>query len=128
MTVKEDATMDIFSAANKQLKVPSEQKVPNIEPLRPVETKAHINSLRDNKQNEEEIKETLTKRIVSLNQQMDILNTNVKFGFNDKINAMYVNVMEKHTGKTIRKIPTEEAMSLAEKMKEIVGIIFDKKG
>ena len=124
MTVKEDATMDIFSAANKQLKVPSEQTVPNIEPLRPVETKAHIN----NKQNEEEIKEALTKRIESLNQQMDILNTNVKFGFNDKIDAMYVNVMEKHTGKTIRKIPTEEAMSLAEKMKEIVGIIFDKKG
>ena len=49
-------------------------------------------------------------------------------GFNDKIDAMFVNVMERSTGKMIRKIPTEEAMSLAEKMKEIVGMIFDKKG
>ncbi|NCD12804.1 MAG: flagellar biosynthesis protein FlaG, partial [Epsilonproteobacteria bacterium] len=31
-------------------------------------------------------------------------------------------------GKTIRKIPTEEAMDLSAKMREIVGIIFDKKG
>jgi flagellar protein FlaG len=28
----------------------------------------------------------------------------------------------------IRKIPTEEAMALSEKMREIIGTIFDKKG
>ncbi len=122
--------MDIFSAASKQLKVSSEQKIPTIEPLRPIETSSHLptSSVKENKQNEEQIKEALTKKIENLNQQMDILNTNIQFGFNDKIDALYVNVMEKSTGKTIRKIPSEEAMSLAEKLKEIVGMIFDKKG
>ncbi len=36
--------------------------------------------------------------------------------------------MERSTGKLIRKIPSDEAMRLSEKMKEIVGMIFDKKG
>ncbi len=81
-----------------------------------------------NEQNKEQIKETLTKAVKDLNKQMDILNTNITFGFNDKIDMMYVNVKEKSSGKLIRKFPTEEAMKLAEHMKEFVGIIFDKKG
>ena len=41
---------------------------------------------------------------------------------------MFVDVVERSTGKAIRKIPTEEAMLLSEKMQEIIGTIFDKKG
>ncbi|MDY0264458.1 MAG: flagellar protein FlaG, partial [Sulfurospirillum cavolei] len=73
-------------------------------------------------------KASLEKTVKELNEQMDMLDTNLKFGFNDKIDIMYVNVMEKSTGKLIRKFPTEEAMNLSAKMKEIVGMIFDKKG
>jgi flagellar protein FlaG len=41
---------------------------------------------------------------------------------------MYVSVMEKMSGKVIRKIPTEVAMKLTETMQEFVGTIFDEKG
>lgn len=75
-----------------------------------------------------DVKASLEKTVKELNEQMDMLDTNLKFGFNDKIDIMYVNVMEKSTGKLIRKFPTEEAMNLSAKMKEIVGMIFDKKG
>ncbi len=81
-----------------------------------------------NKQNEENIKKDLKKTIENLNSQMDKLGTDLKFGFNDKIDIMYVNVHEKSSGKLIRKFPTEEAMKLAEHMKEFVGMLFDKKG
>lgn len=121
--------MDIFSTASKQVETATAPRVHNVEPMRQVESSVETSkSVRENKQDENEIKETLNRTVKELNSQMESLETNVKFGFNDKIDAMFVNVMERSSGKMIRKIPTEEAMSLAEKMKEIVGMIFDKKG
>ncbi|EAJ8779746.1 flagellar biosynthesis protein FlaG [Campylobacter upsaliensis] len=70
----------------------------------------------------EQLKEVAQK----LNDQAESLNTNVRFGYNDKINSMYLSVTEKSTGKEIRQIPSEEAMRLAEHFKEVVGMIFDK--
>lgn len=81
-----------------------------------------------NKQNEEDIQQKLSKTVEDLNEQMDMLETNLKFGYNDKLNVMYVNVYEKSSGELVRKFPTEEAMKLAEHMKEFVGMLFDKKG
>jgi flagellar protein FlaG len=37
-------------------------------------------------------------------------------------------VTDKLTGKVIRKLPTEEAMKIKESMKDLVGVLFDKKG
>lgn len=121
--------MDIFSATGKQVETATSPRVQNTEPIRQVETSVETSkSVRQNKQDENEVNETLNQTVKELNSQMETLETNVKFGFNDKIDAMFVNVIERSSGKMIRKIPTEEAMSLAEKMKEIVGMIFDKKG
>lgn len=61
-----------------------------------------------------------------LNEQAQTLNTDVHFGYNDKINSMYLSVTEKSTGREIRQIPSEEAMRLAEHFKEVIGMIFDK--
>ena len=69
-----------------------------------------------------EVKEATEK----LNKQMEDLGTSIRFGYNDKIGAMYVNVMEMKTGEVIRKIPTEQAMKLSEYFREAVGVLFDK--
>jgi flagellar protein FlaG len=75
----------------------------------------------------EKIKEDLDNAVRHLNLQAESLNTNVRFGFNDKIESMFVDVTERNTGKLIRKIPSEEAIKLAERLKEVVGMIFDEK-
>ena len=111
--------MDIFSTASKQ--VESAVATPKMEA--PAQTRQVENSHQMAK-----IAEKLTETVNKLNKQMDSLDTNVQFGFNDKINTMFVDVVERSTGKQIRKIPTEEAMALSEKMQEIIGTIFDKKG
>lgn len=72
--------------------------------------------------------ENMQEIISELNDQAAELNTGVRFGFNDDIDGMVVTVYEKETNDVIRKIPSEEAVSLMTKMKEVVGIIFDKKG
>lgn len=74
-----------------------------------------------------ETQKQLDDAIKSLNLKAEALQTNIQFGFNDKIESMFVDVTEKDSGKLIRKIPSEEAIKLAEKMKEVVGMIFDEK-
>ncbi len=119
--------MDIFNVANKQVTQPS------------VNTSTHVknqvgqvqnitNSDKAQVANKNVTKQELSATVKHLNEHMSSLDTNITFGFNDKIDTMFVDVVEKSTGRIIRKIPTEEAMKLSEKMKEIVGIIFDKKG
>lgn len=92
------------------------------------ELKAPTTTEEFNEQNKEISKEELDSAIENLNSQMEMLDTNIEFGYNDKLNSLYVNVMEKSTGKLIRQFPTEQTMKLAEHFKEIVGMIFDKKG
>ncbi|AFL68411.1 flagellar protein FlaG [Sulfurospirillum barnesii] len=118
--------MDVFSATSKQVGTTVAPKVSETASVREVDKVDEVSKTAP--EEEKESKNTLTKTVSDLNQQMDRLETNIAFGFNDELSMLYVSVMEKSTGKTIRKIPTEEAMALSAKMKEIVGIIFDKKG
>lgn len=68
---------------------------------------------------------SLSELTKELNQQIDTLNTNVKFEFNEQIGELYISVVEKDTGNVIRQIPSEEAMKLREHLKNLVGMIFD---
>ena len=126
--------MDIFNAVSKQIDSvqsysPDYNKTSNIQKRQEIsQNRTTTSSEVKNKQDKKEIQQHLNNTVKKLNDQMDSLNINIKFGFNDKIDTMFVDVTEKSTGRLIRKIPSEETMKLAEKMKEIIGMIFDKKG
>lgn len=75
---------------------------------------------------ERSISEKVADAVKKLNEQMKELDTNIRFGYNDKIQSMYVNVMEAKTGEVIRKIPTEQVMKLTETFREAIGVLFDK--
>ena len=77
-------------------------------------------------QNTQEEKEKLNELARQLNKELNPLNTNVKFGFSEDIKGLYVTVSERDTDRVIRKIPSDEAMELMAKMREVVGIIFNK--
>jgi flagellar protein FlaG len=84
---------------------------------------------KDEKQTKEKMtKEKLQELTKKLNKEMEPLNPDIKFSFNDKINSLVVNVVDKNTDKIIRKIPSDEALKIMEKMRELVGALFDKKG
>lgn len=74
----------------------------------------------------EEQKQKLNELAQQLNKELNPLNTNVTFGFSEDIEGLYVTVSERDTDRIIRKIPSDEAMELMAKMKEVVGIIFNK--
>ncbi|MGI7070708.1 FlaG family protein [Campylobacter jejuni] len=100
------------------------------------ETQASLNIQTDRSQGQEGddgqqrgVSEKLADITKKLNEQMDSLDTkdtNVRFGYSDKIGSMYISVTEKSTGREIRQIPSEEAMRLAEYFRDVIGMIFDK--
>ncbi|EAH5595541.1 flagellar protein FlaG [Campylobacter jejuni] len=97
------------------------------------ETQASLNIQTDRSQGQEGddgqqrgVSEKLADITKKLNEQMDSLDINVRFGYSDKIGSMYISVTEKSTGREIRQIPSEEAMRLAEYFRDVIGMIFDK--
>ncbi len=86
-----------------------------------------VQELQDSK-DVEDLKKELMQLTEELNREFNPLNMNIKFGFSDDIDSLYVTVSERDSNRLIRKIPSDEAIELMVKMREIVGIIFDKKG
>ena len=78
--------------------------------------------------NKKELKKELQKIVEELNKALNPLNTTLKFKFNDKIDFLTVKVIDTKTNEVIREFPPKEALKLMEKMREIVGMLFDKKG
>ncbi|WP_353662501.1 FlaG family protein [Hydrogenimonas sp. SS33] len=76
----------------------------------------------------EKLKKQLQEITDKLNKEMNPLKTSIRFGFDDNIDELYVSVIDTSNNHVIRKIPSEEAIRLAAKMRELVGMIFDKKG
>lgn len=92
-----------------------------------LDTQAEKNQSQGGDERQQEgLSEKLADIAQKLNEQMDSLDTNVRFGYSDKINSMYISVTEKSTGREIRQIPSEEAMRLAEYFRDVIGMIFDK--
>ena len=71
----------------------------------------------------DEIKMTISK----INENIGVLNKDVKFAYNDTIKSLVVKVIDAKTGKIIREIPPKEVINLQKKLSEVVGIIFDSK-
>ena len=80
------------------------------------------------KQDKNKLKKELQKITEELNKALNPLNTTLKFQFNDKIEELMVKVIDTKDNKVIREYPPKEALELMEKMREIVGLLFDKKG
>ena len=81
-----------------------------------------------NKKQKELTKKELQELTQKLNKEMAPLNPDIKFSYNDKVNELVVNVVDKNTDRVIRKIPSDEALRIMEKMRELVGALFDDKG
>lgn len=127
--------MEIFKAASTPNQIAAQQSTQNTQ-NRAVEH-TQIQSDSTQKPNKDELHEELslsneelakkTKEATQrLNQQMEKLDTNLRFNYDDKINFMVVQVTEASTGKLIRQLPSEQAIKISEYFRESIGILFDK--
>jgi len=125
--------MDVFSnIKNVAQKMQNLDTITNQNNIKPEKTEKTdlTNQQQDiiEKQDKNKLKKELQKITEELNKALNPLNTTLKFHFNDKIDELMVKVVDTKSNKVIREYPPKEALELMEKMREIVGLLFDKKG
>lgn len=72
-------------------------------------------------------KEDVDKLVGALNKEMKPTANNINFGYSEDLNQLIIEVKDNNTGEVIKQMPSEEALKLAKKVKELVGIMFDTK-
>jgi flagellar protein FlaG len=70
----------------------------------------------------------MTELTEALNSIAQKENLDISFGYNKKIDKVFINIVDKTSGEVIRKLPSEEAIKFAEGMEDLLGKLFDKKG
>lgn len=70
----------------------------------------------------------MPKLTAKLNKVAELENLDISFGYNEKIDRVIINVLDKNTGEVIRKLPSEDAVKFAEGMEDMLGKLFDSKG
>jgi len=80
------------------------------------------------KQDKEKLKKELDRITEELNKALNPLNTTLKFKFDDKVDELIVKVVDTKENRVIREYPPKEALELMQKMRELMGLLFDKKG
>ncbi len=63
-----------------------------------------------------------------LNTQVQNENIDISFGYDKELNKVYISVVDKNSGKEIRKLPSDEALKFAKSMKESLGRLLDRRG
>ncbi|KAA6230750.1 flagellar biosynthesis protein FlaG [Campylobacter sp. LR291e] len=116
--------MDTTSAVSKtDFESSNSQSASTTNTIQSVQSQDGIESTQ---QSDKGLSEKLAEITQELNEQMETMDSNIRFGYSDEIDRMYVSVVEKMTGKEIRRIPTEEAMRLTEYFRDAMGMIYDE--
>lgn len=70
----------------------------------------------------------LQKLTKELNEKMKRIESKLTFSYNEVLHSLVVTIKDSNGDRIIREIPSQEVIKLTEKMRDILGIIFDKKG
>ena len=99
------------------------------EDTRPVEVRLQeeVTQYQD-KENKKQLENELRELSKNLNDEMKRIDTDINFSYNENIPGLMVTVKESDSEKIIREIPSQEAIELMKRMREVIGLIFDKQG
>ncbi len=97
---------------------------PNAEPMTP---KTQPQEVAADAAEKEPKKEDLQDAVEKMNRTAIIFDRSLKFQIHAKTKETMVAVMDMKTDKIIREIPSKELLDFVSKMKDYLGMIFDKK-
>ncbi|WP_334072154.1 flagellar protein FlaG [Paenibacillus sp. A14] len=90
------------------------------------ENSSNINELRAQKFLREQ-QEELEKQAKKLNESIASTGKELKFKYNDEAEELYVEIIDSKTKEVLSSLPPEFLIELSVKMKEMIGMFFDKK-
>lgn len=115
-----NATNTVFSDRRSN----SEAIQPKVDPVKAYRKEAELEAKKASVLTQKEMEHL----IANLNEEISLLRTDLRFGFNSTAEMLQVSVIDTKTEKIIRRFPTEEAVTLMQSMKEFIGLLFDEKG
>jgi flagellar protein FlaG len=121
---RQDSTQNQNSTKVSSENFATNSKIQNENNPKETEDAKNSDPLKENDAKKDE--QELDKLTQDLNKELNSLNVDAKFGFDDKTGAMFVSLYEKDSDKLLRKIPSDEVMRMMSKMKELMGSIIDK--
>lgn len=99
------------------------------EDTRPLEVRRRKETAQyQDKENKKQLENELRELSKKLNDEMKRVGTDLNFSYNENIPGLKVTVKESNSDKVIREIPSKEAIELMKRMREVIGVIFDKQG
>ncbi|TLE03317.1 FlaG family protein [Helicobacter japonicus] len=100
-----------------------------VEDTRPSEVRRQEETAQyQDKENKKQLENELRELSKKLNDEMKRVGTDLNFSYNENIPGLKVTVKESNSEKVIREIPSKEAIELMKRMREVIGVIFDKQG
>ncbi|WP_157237989.1 flagellar protein FlaG [Desulfobacter curvatus] len=102
-------------------KLQSAQK--NIENTETKEKKDSLNQTSGQKMSTEEVKEV----VESFQEMSETIQTKLSFSVDEENNEIVVKIFDKESEELIRQFPSDEMLSLQDKMSDLAGFLFDQK-
>lgn len=100
---------------------------PNSEPVAQAPQNTQPQEIAAKAEEQEPKKENLKDAVEKMNRTAVIFDRALKFQIHDKTKETMVAVVDMNTDKVIREIPSKEILDFISKMKDYLGMIFDKK-
>lgn len=92
------------------------------------EMKKTLDGTQQAQEKDREKQDSVQEVIKTLQNDMEIMhNVGLKFSVHEGTGRIMIRVIDRDTEKLIREIPPEHVLDLAEKMQEMIGILFDEK-
>ena len=61
-----------------------------------------------------------------LNNTMDLFKRRLRFNVHEETNRIWVQVVDKDTGKVLKEIPPEKVLDMVAKFEEMIGLLIDE--
>lgn len=71
--------------------------------------------------------EQAQKLTESMNRFLETASTQLRFKFHDKLNEYYVTIVNSQTDEVVREIPSKKLMDFHAAMRDLVGLLVDRK-
>jgi flagellar protein FlaG len=71
--------------------------------------------------------EQISKELDAINEKLNSTNSSLQFSVDDNSQELVVKVVDRDSGKVIRQIPPESIVRLRASLKEMTGLLIEKK-
>ena len=78
-------------------------------------------------QSQDIVRKETEKALETLKDYMDSVQTDLKIQVHQETGKIMVKIVSKDDGKVVREVPPEELLNLSARIKDMMGVLFDKK-